>query len=125
MLEQEVTRKGGDWLNEKEAIATGLPIFKTYGKKFPREFLSKTQCKSIKLPVGEDEKPVAYKRNNIRSQYFPLYDRCNAYIWEKTVYTGFESPDGLTPRRPHAAAPVVAYIMRGIGGEFDALYEKK
>jgi hypothetical protein len=115
------------WLSEDEAIATGLPLFKTYGKKFPQKYLSKTQCKSIKIPVGLNEEPVAYKRNNIRNQYFPLYDRSNAYIWEKPVYTGFDSPDGLTRRRPYgnSAAEPVAYIMRGIGGVFDTLYTKE
>jgi hypothetical protein len=70
----------GLWLSEDEAIATGLPLFKTYGKTFPQTYLSKTQCKSIKIPVVSNEEPVAYKRNNIRNQYFPLYDRSNAYM---------------------------------------------
>ncbi|MGU9035181.1 hypothetical protein ACV3WV_14295 [Clostridium perfringens] len=53
---------------------TDLPIFNTNSfKEKDRRFLSKTNCKKLKRPVGEEELPVAWYRG--MNGFYPLYFR--------------------------------------------------
>lgn len=58
---------------------TELPIFSnsTFSEK-DRRFLSKTNCKKLKMPVSETELPVAWYRG--MNGFFPLFFR----EWENT-----------------------------------------
>lgn len=60
-------------------IQTGLPIFSNsnFNEKDKR-FLSKTNCKKLKMPVAETELPVAWYRG--MNGFFPLFFR----EWEDT-----------------------------------------
>lgn len=122
----------GTWYLEKDVLSTGLPVFINYSKDFPKGYLNKTQCQSIRMPVENGEDPVAFKRNNTKGLYHPLYDRTDSDYCKKPTYPANGIPVELTRVPPYLVShnskrkrpEPVAYYMDGIGGTIESLYER-
>lgn len=85
------------------------------------------------MPVLDDEEPVAFKRNNIKGLYHPLYDRNDSDYCKKPEYIWNNIPSNLTRKPPYLIThnsirrerpEPVAYYLDGSGGTIEALFEK-